>query len=81
MGERWYQLRLREQHLGYWHTNTFTDNSGRWVFESEQRFALNPGDPVTITTRRTFAAKPPHSLVVAESIQARRSSSQRVRGR
>ena len=44
-GERWYKLSLAGRHLGYWHTRTHRDSSGRWIFESEQRFALNPGDP------------------------------------
>ncbi len=77
-GERWYRLSLDGRHLGYWHTNTSRDREGAWVFESEQRFALNPGDPVSTRTRRVFAADPPHPLIAAEHRQTRRHWSEGI---
>lgn len=75
-GTRWYKLELHNQHLGYWRTDTRRDADGKWTFTSEQRFALNPGDPVTMTTRRVFAARPPYALQYAEHWQDRRQWSQ-----
>ncbi len=75
-GPRWYKLELHDRHLGYWRTDTTRDADGSWTFTSEQRFALNPGDPVTMTTRRAFAARPPHVLQYAEYWQDRRQWSQ-----
>jgi len=72
-GERWYSLSLAGRHLGYWHTHTRRDERGNWIFESEQRFALNPLDPVSTSARRTFARHPPHPLIAAEHLQTRRS--------
>ena len=79
VGERWYRLSLNEKHLGYWHTSTLRNPHGDWVFESEQRFAMNPGDPVATITRRVFESNPPHSLVLAEQRQTRRSYSTGIR--
>jgi transglutaminase-like putative cysteine protease len=73
LGERWYELSLAEERFGYWLTRTERDPQGRWVFFSEQRSALNPEDPVTITTQRVFAAKPPYQLVEASYSQRRRT--------
>ncbi len=75
-GSRWYKLELQDRHLGYWRTDTTRDVDGKWTFTSEQRFALNPGDPVTMTTRRVFSARPQHALQYAESWQDRRQWSQ-----
>ena len=73
LGERWYELSLADERFGYWVTRTNRDHLGRWVFASEQRSALNPEDPVTITTRRVFAATAPFSLVEASYRQRRRT--------
>ena len=72
LGERWYQLSLAGEHLGYWVTRTNRNRDGQWVFESEQRSALNPDDPVTIATRRVFSAIAPFELLEAEYSQRRR---------
>ena len=72
LGERWYQLSLAGEHLGYWVTRTDRNRYGQWVFESEQRSALNPEDPVTIATRRVFSAIAPFKLLEAEYSQRRR---------
>lgn len=72
LGERWYQLSLAGEHLGYWVTRTARNRQGQWVFESEQRSALNPDDPVTIATRRVFAAVAPFELLEAQYSQRRR---------
>jgi hypothetical protein len=72
LGDRWYSLRLDEKHLGYWHTSNRRDGDGNWVFESEQRFAMNPYDPVSTASLRVFEAHPPHRLLVAEHRQTRR---------
>ncbi len=75
-GTRWYTLGLHEQRLGYWHTQTHRNAEGQWVFTSEQRFALNPGDPVTLRARRVFAATAPYPLLTAHYWQDRRSWSE-----
>jgi transglutaminase-like putative cysteine protease len=75
-GERWYSLKLEGQHLGYWFTRTYTNQHGQWTFESKQRSALNPTDPVTTSNRRVFAALPPHNLIEAEYQLRRKDWSQ-----
>ncbi len=72
LGERWYELALNGEHLGYWFTRSRRDVDGRWIFESEQRSALSAGDPVTVSNRRVFAATPPHDLLEAEYRETRR---------
>ena len=72
LGERWYELSLAGEHLGYWVTRTNRTRQGHWVFESEQRSALNPEDPVTIATRRVFSAIAPFELLEAQFSQRRR---------
>jgi hypothetical protein len=79
IGERWYALTLDERHLGYLHTHNFRDEQGNWVFESEQRFAMNPYDPAATTTRRVFANEPPYPLLRAEHLQTRRGQVEGVR--
>ena len=54
-GERWYALTLEDRHLGYLRTRNYRDGDGNWVFESEQRFAMNPYDTAATINRRTFA--------------------------
>jgi hypothetical protein len=71
-GERWYSLTLDERHLGYWHTSNRRDRDGNWVFESEQRFAMNPYDAVSTSALRVFEADPPHRLMQARHMQTRR---------
>ncbi len=78
-GERWYALTLDDQHLGYLRTHNYRDRDGNWVFESEQRFAMNPYDPAATTSRRTFAAAEPHALLAAEQLQSRRDQQEGVR--
>lgn len=70
-GERWYALSLDGRHLGYLHTDNYRDRDGNWVFESEQRFAMNREDSVATISRRTFASAPPHALISAEQLQSR----------
>ena len=79
IGERWYALTLEDRHLGYLHTHNHRDRRGNWVFETEQRFAMNPYDPATTSSRRTFAAEPPHALLAAEHLQSRRGRQHGVR--
>jgi len=78
-GERWYNLTLDDRHLGYWHTINRRDSDGNWVFESEQRFAMNPYDPVATNVRRTFERDPPHRLIDAEHTRTRRNLTSGVR--
>ncbi len=78
-GERWYALTLEARHLGYLRTHNYRDRDGNWVFESEQRFAMNPYEPATTTSRRTFAADEPHALISAEHLQTRRDRLEGVR--
>ncbi len=73
LGERWYEMSLADERFGYWVTRTERDELGRWVFISEQRSALNPEDPVTIATRRVFAATRPFTLLEAQYSQRRRT--------
>lgn len=79
LGEHWYQLTLENRHLGYWHTRNYRDRSGNWVFESEQRFAMDAAEPVSTTSRRVFAANWPHPLLLAEHLQGRRNQSGGIR--
>ncbi|MEM8765937.1 MAG: transglutaminase-like domain-containing protein [Pseudomonadota bacterium] len=79
LGERWYSLRHDDRHLGYWHTNNERDSDGNWVFESEQRFAMNPYDTVTTSARRVFSSNPPHALLEAEHLVTRRDHESGVR--
>lgn len=79
LGEHWYRLSLDGRHLGYWHTQNLRDRTGNWIFESEQRFALDAADPVSTTARRVFAARPPHRLVTAEHLQSGRHGVRGVR--
>lgn len=72
LGERWYTLTLNGESFGYWTTRSRRDDLGRWIFESEQRSALNPDSPVTVTNRRVFDARPPYPLLEADYRQARR---------
>ena len=72
VGERWYELSLAGEQFGYWLTRTERDRQGRWIFFSEQRSALNPQDPVTITNRRVFAARAPYELLEAQYSERRR---------
>ncbi len=74
LGERWYELSFEGEHLGYWHTSSYRDPEGRWVFESVQRSSLKPGDPVTVSNRRVFSAQPPYDLEQAEYRESRRNS-------
>jgi transglutaminase-like putative cysteine protease len=78
LGERWYQLSLAGEPMGYWFTNTYRDHSGQWIFASEQRAALNPDNPITISTRRVFAATAPFELIEAEYRQQQRHSAERI---
>lgn len=78
-GERWFALSLEARHLGYLRTTNYRDESGNWVFETEQRFAMNPYDPAATVTRRTFAKAPPHALVSAEHLQERRGFTEAVK--
>ena len=77
-GERWFALSLEERHLGYLRTHNYTDADGNWVFESEQRFAMNPYDAAATTTRRVFAGPEPHALISARHLQTRRGRAEGV---
>ena len=78
-GERWYALTLEDRHLGYLRTRNYRDGDGNWVFESEQRFAMNPHDTAATISRRTFAGAEPHILISAEHLQTRRDQVDGVR--
>ena len=77
-GEYWYSLALDGQHLGYWHTRTGRNRAGHWVFESEQRFAIDRHNPISTKTTRTFTGQPPHLLLSAAHTQSGRRSLQGV---
>jgi len=62
LGERWYELELHEQRIGYLHTTSLRDRSGQWQFSSELRFALAAGEPVTMIDQLTFDSIPPYRL-------------------
>ena len=72
-------LTLEGRHLGYLRTHNHRDADGNWVFESEQRFAMNPYDAAATTSRRIFAAAEPHDLISAEHLQSRRDQLEGVR--
>ncbi|MCZ6642238.1 MAG: hypothetical protein O7G86_07365 [Gammaproteobacteria bacterium] len=61
-GERWYQVFLNTQQVGYWHTQAGRDFLGRWHFQRELRFGLTLGQPVSVMHHLTFEANPPFAL-------------------
>jgi hypothetical protein len=73
-GERWYELRLEDQQVGYLHTNTFQDQLGSWQFDSLTHFALTDGQPVSVSDHLEFHPAPPYHLVGAEHWNQRRGS-------
>ncbi|MCZ6656471.1 MAG: transglutaminase-like domain-containing protein [Gammaproteobacteria bacterium] len=73
-GERWYQLNLDGQQVGYLHTRTHQDQRGSWQFDSLTHFALTDGQPVSITDHLRFHPAPPYQLVAAEHWNQRRGS-------
>jgi transglutaminase-like putative cysteine protease len=64
-GERWYRITLHDQHIGYLHSMSGRDWRGRWQFETDLRFVLQPGQPVRFHQRLEFAALPPFALLTA----------------
>ncbi|MCH8140981.1 MAG: transglutaminase domain-containing protein [Proteobacteria bacterium] len=73
-GERWYQVFLNTQQVGYWHTLAQRDFLGRWHFTRELRFGLSPGHPVSVTHHLTFEAQPPFALSSASYHNERRQT-------
>ncbi len=65
-GERWYRLMLNDQQVGFMHTDGYKHPLGDWVFKSDLRFVLTPGNPVRIEETLIFGAYPPYSLRRAE---------------
>jgi hypothetical protein len=65
-GERWYRITLNDRHIGYLHSTSGRDWRGRWQFETDLRFVLQPGQPVRIRQQLEFAALPPFPLLRAE---------------
>ncbi len=65
-GERWYRLMLNEQQVGFMHTHGYRHPLGDWVFESDLRFVLTPGNPIRIQETLAFGAYPPYALRKAE---------------
>jgi transglutaminase-like putative cysteine protease len=78
LGDRWYELELNDQRIGYLHTHATQDHRGRWLFSSELRFVLSPGEPVTMTDQLTFEATAPFSLIDAAHHNKRRDREQSV---
>ncbi|MEQ8859913.1 MAG: transglutaminase domain-containing protein [Pseudomonadales bacterium] len=75
-GERWYRLLLDDRHVGYLTTRTRRDGLGRWRFDSDLRFVLNPGNPVRMHEHLLFAATDPHVLLEASQRNQRGASSE-----
>lgn len=65
-GERWYRLMLNDQQVGFMHTHGHRHPLGDWVFKSDLRFVLTPGNPIRIQETLAFGAYPPYSLSQAE---------------
>ncbi|MBX3707657.1 MAG: transglutaminase domain-containing protein [Pseudomonadales bacterium] len=64
-GERWYRLTLHDRHIGYLHSTTGRDRLGGWLFETDLRFALQPGEVVRVRQRLVFDGTPPFALTSA----------------
>lgn len=78
LGDRWYELELKDQRVGYLHTRGLRDHGGRWVFTSELRFVLNPGEPITMIDQLIFEATPPYELYLATHQNKRHDQSESV---
>lgn len=64
-GERWYRVLLHGRQVGHLHTETRRDALGRWRFDSELEFVLNPGERVLTREALLFDALPPYTLLRA----------------
>ena len=78
LGQRWYELELKDRRIGYLHTRATRDRAGRWLFTSELRFAVNPGEPVTMIDQLIFDPTPPYALRVAVHQNKRRAQEDSV---
>ncbi len=65
-GERWYRLMIKDQQVGFMHTNGRRARTGRWTFSSDLRFVLSPGNPVRVRELLVFDPYPPYPLRRAE---------------
>ena len=78
LGERWYELELKSRRVGYLHTRSRRDYAGRWLFSSELRFALTPGEPITMLDQLVFEATPPYQLRLATHTNKHREQEDRI---
>lgn len=77
-GERWLQIHLGEQHVGYMHNHAYRDLHGDYHFFTSTHFLLDPETPNTITKHLQFASKAPFALVAASYVSRRGTNRQRI---
>ena len=65
-GERWYELLMEGDHIGYVHTRSWRDARGDWRFETLTHFSLNREAPVSVSDALHFQAAPPYLMIAAE---------------
>ncbi|MFK7914268.1 MAG: transglutaminase family protein [Pseudomonadales bacterium] len=65
LGERWYQLTLANDPVGYYRAHSQRLRDGRYQFATELRFALAADQPVTVQDAYVFDGSPPFALQLA----------------
>jgi hypothetical protein len=71
-GDRWFQISLANDPIGYYHTGASQDPHGLWTFGTTTRFALQADNTVDVTERLLFDSAPPYDLVHAHHTTRRR---------
>lgn len=66
LGETWYRIQLAGQHVGYMYNNAYLDYLGRWHFQTNTHFLLQPEAPNTIAKHLVFDGIAPHAMVSAD---------------
>ena len=65
LGEKWYQIRMGENQIGYMHNAVAKTQDGDWQFESTSYFNVLSNNPVTTSKTLIFSHTPPHVVSFA----------------
>ena len=65
LGEKWYQIRMGENQIGYMHNVAVKTQGGEWQFESTSHFNVLSNNPVTTSKTLIFSHTPPHVISYA----------------
>lgn len=79
LGEAWYRIRLAGQHVGYMYNSTYLDHLGRWHFQTNTHFLLQPQAPNTIAKHLVFDGIAPHAMVSADFTNRDHATYERTR--